>query len=81
MSDVPPTAPNAQRHQLLQRLQQISQSNQAGAYATVAQMLLGEIEPVRLVSALLSQVAAQPSTRPITDRDGARGRRDVARMA
>jgi hypothetical protein len=68
------------RDQLLNRLQQLSRTNQANAYAAVAQMLLTEMEPVELVSALLSQVATQSSTTPIVT--GAPNRRpDVARMA
>ena len=90
MSDAPNTATGAaqpsgtdRRSQLLQRLQQLSLTSQANAYATVAQMLLGEVEPVRLVSALLSQLAAQPSTTPIVSNGSSRPARrpDVAKMA
>ncbi|MBC7542992.1 MAG: hypothetical protein H7338_09705 [Candidatus Sericytochromatia bacterium] len=94
MSDVKTTttgaAPQAgtdRRNQLLQRIQQLSQTSQANAYATVAQMLLGEVDPVRLVSALLSQVAAQQSSTPIAahgssgSNGGNRRPRDIARMA
>jgi hypothetical protein len=70
------------RDQLLSRLKQLSKTGQAGAYAQVAQMLLTEMEPVQLVSALLSQVAAQASTQPIVTGERQPNRRpDVARMA
>lgn len=70
------------RDQLLSRLKQLSKTGQANAYSQVAQMLLTEIEPVQLVSALLSQVAAQASTTPIVAGERPAGRRpDVARMA
>lgn len=88
MSDVQdearhPTTPKDRRTQLLSRLQQISQTKQASTYGPVAQMLLDEIEPVQLVSALLSQLATTPQTTPIaTGAPQRRERRpDVARMA
>lgn len=88
MSDAPEearrSAPQADRRtQLLSRLQQIGQTQQASTYGPVARMLLDEIEPIQLVSALLSQLAASPQTTPIaTGAPERRGRRaDVPRMA
>jgi hypothetical protein len=75
------TAGGSRRDQLLTRLKQLSKTGQANAYAQVAQMLLTEMEPVQLVSALLSQVAAQPSTTPIVSGGAPKRRPDVARMA
>jgi hypothetical protein len=85
MSDVHTEATRSngasRRDQLLNRLKQLSKTGHANAYAAVAQMLLNEMEPVQLVSALLSQVAAQPSTTPIINGGTPNRRNDVARMA